>query len=230
MSNDLVINTYKEQIKESILKMQAIKIAGFDIIIEELAKRGIDCSEVLSFLEKIKNAGTKEELDKITIDEMNEIIENINTQITKALISSLEIAGVLERKSKMIAIKKSPNGKIVDNDKYIKVGTNLSSEINKHGISHGLSICIKNYCIQRIYQSDYRKKIEEQEQKLGITTDEGPKEIKNTIKSKDKKKTKLMEEIFDKEIQIDKINKFEVSKNEYFKYLNNLIENLNKYK
>ncbi len=230
MSNDLVINTYKEQIKESILKMQAIKIAGFDIIVEELTKRGIDCSKVIAFLNKIKDASTKEDLYNITIDEMNEIIEDINIQITKALISSLEIAGTLERKSKMIAIKKSPNGKITDDDNYIKVGTNLSSEINKHGISHGLSICIKNYCIQRIYQSDYREKIEEQEQKLGIYSQEETKEIKGTIKSKDKKKDRLMKEIFNKDIQIDKINKFEISKNEYFKYLNKLIESLNEYK
>lgn len=230
MSNDLVINTYKDQIKESILKMQAIKIAGFDIITEELTKRGIDCSKIIAFLNKIKDASKKEELDNITIDEMNEIIEDINIQITKALISSLEIAGILERKSKMIAIKKSPNGKITDNDNYVKIGTNLASEINKRGISHGLSICVKNYCIQKIYQSNYREKIEEQEQKLGINNKEENKEENDIIKSKDKKKNRLMKEIFNKEIQIDKINKFEISKNEYFKYLNNLIETLSEYK
>ena len=66
MSNDLVINSYEEQIKESLLKAQAVKIAGFDLIIEELNKRSINCSDIVAFFKRLKDAHTREELDSIT--------------------------------------------------------------------------------------------------------------------------------------------------------------------
>ena len=35
---DIVISSYKEQLKESALKAEAVKSAGFDIVIDELEK------------------------------------------------------------------------------------------------------------------------------------------------------------------------------------------------
>ncbi len=230
MIDDIVINSYKEQIKESIFKTQAVKVAGFDIVVEELQKRGVDISKILAFFNKIKDANTKEEINNLTIDELNNIIDDINIQVTKSLISPVEIAGILERRSKMIAMEKSPNGKITDNDNYVKVGSNLASEINKHGISYGLSICIKNYCIQKMYQADYKEKISEREKKLGIYKNNEKGEHINNIKKVEDKKNNLMIEIFSKEVANNNIKSFDDIKNDYFTYLNNLVSKLNEYK
>jgi len=49
---DIVIKSYEEQIKQSILKSEAVKKAGFDIIIAELERRGVQTEEVVSFFNK----------------------------------------------------------------------------------------------------------------------------------------------------------------------------------
>ena len=40
MMGDIVINSYKEQIKETTFKARAIEVAGFNIIVETLKKKG----------------------------------------------------------------------------------------------------------------------------------------------------------------------------------------------
>lgn len=228
MIEDIVINSYKEQIKQSILKAEAVKVAGFDLIIGELNKRSIKTDKVMTFFNKIRNSSTKEEIDNLTVDELNEIIDDINLQITKALISSVEVAELLVRKSRIIAKEKSPNGKINDNDNYVKVGTNLASEVNKHGIAHGLNICIKNYCIQKLYQATYREKIREKEKELGIlVSDEKNKTSSPVIVNT--KKSKTMIELFGKNINED-IDTFEVVKKNYIDKLNNEVNNIENYR
>lgn len=201
MTEDIVISSYKEQIKQSILKANAVKIAGFDIIITELNRRNIDTTRIVAFFDRIANSTTKEEIDNMTVDELNKIIDDINMQITRALISPVEVAELLIRKSKSIALEKSPNGKIDENDNYVKVGVNLASEIHKHGIALGLNICIKNFCIQKLYQAEYREKVREKEQELGIVSEDNSKTDHFIApKNINTKKSKTMKEIFGKDL------------------------------
>lgn len=230
MSNDLVINSYEEQIKESLLKAQAVKIAGFDIIIEELKKRSIDCNEVTIFFDKIKNANTIEEINSLTIDDLNEIIENMNTQVTKSLTSAVEVAEHLLRRSREIALEKSPNGKINTSDNYIKVGTNLSNEVQQHGISYGLDICIRNYCIQKMYQASYREKIKERKIKLGIYDENLENITKKNITSKGPNINKTLRSILKKDTVASSDKSFDKIKEDYFNVINNKVSHLGEYK
>lgn len=230
MIEDIVVKSYKEQIKQSILKSDAVKKAGFDIIIAELNRRNIKTEELVSFFDKIRDAKTKEELDSLTIDELNTIIEDINIQVTKALVSPPEIADVLIRKSRFIAQELSPNGKVNDSDNYIKVGTNLASEVNKHGIAVGLNICVKNYCIQKLYQASYREQLREREKKLGIESDVDTHPRKAPVKKKDTRKTKTMVDIFNKEVDDYNNITFKDAKNNYLKNLSLKVSELEQYK
>ena len=49
MVEDLVISTYKEQIKESLLKAKAIEVAGFNVIVSELDRRITDILHKIEF-------------------------------------------------------------------------------------------------------------------------------------------------------------------------------------
>jgi hypothetical protein len=228
MVEDLVISSYKEQIKESLLKNKAVDLAGFSVIVSELERRGIDTSRVVAFFNKIKKSTTKEELDNLTVDELNSINADLNEQITKTLISPVDISDILIRKAKVVATEMSVDGRVMPNDKFLQVGNNLASDINQNGIAHGIDVCIKNYTIQKLYQAEYNKKIKEKEMELGIAVEEEKKEIvpKKRI---DTRKSKLMKEIFNKDIN-DVEDDFENIKNNYINHINKVIENLDNYK
>lgn len=230
MIEDIVIKSYEEQIKQSILKSEAVKKAGFDIIIAELERRGVQTEEVVSFFNKIRNSKNKEELDSLTIEELNMIVDNINMQVTKALISPLEISEILIRKSRIIAQEMSPNGKVNDTDNYVKVGANLASEIGKHGIAVGISICVKNYCIQRMYQINYREQLNIRKKKLGIEVEESSSVKKVPVKKKDTRKVKTMVEIFGREIADYNDMTFNDAKINYFRELSMKVNKLDQYK
>lgn len=231
MVEDIVVNSYKEQIKQSILKSEAVKIAGFDIIVDEIKKRGVHTEQLVAFFEKIKESTTKEQLNQLTMDELNAIVRDINMQVTKALISPVEIADVLIQKSRIIAKEKSPNGKITDLDPYLKVGANLASEINKHGIANGLSVCVKNYCIQKLYQASYREELKEKEKELGIVDDDTFSSSSSMIeKKKDTRKVKTMKELFGREVEEIPTITFMEAKNDYLKQLSMKISKLEEYK
>lgn len=235
---DIVISSYKQQIKESSLKAEAVKAAGFDIVVEELEKRGIKTTDLRAFFDRISNANTKEELNSLTLDELLTITNDINAQITRALIAKVEIADVLVRKSKLVALAKSPNGKVKDNDNYVKVGTNLAAEINREGIAEGLNTCIKNYCIQKIYQADYREKMIEKQKELGIYDEQQKEENKRKINQKitstidqfsnvkSNPKEKLLHEIFRRDITLDEEISFENAKESYRQAINERMRHL----
>ena len=228
MIEDLVINSYKEQIKESVIKAKAIDVAGFSVIVEELKRRGIDTKRVLDYFNKMKLANTHEELDNLTVEELDEITLDINKQVTRALISPVEMSDLVIRKSKIIARDMSVDGKVLDNDKFIKIGANLAAEIEKHGIASGLNTCIKNYCIQKLYQQNYKEKIREKEKELGIenTTIEKSK----TVKKVDSKKDKTLKDIFKKSVEYSNLGSFDVIKNNYLEYLGKIVDDLKSYK
>ncbi len=230
MSNDLVINSYEEQIKESLLKAQAVKIAGFDLIIEELNKRSINCSDIVDFFKRLKDAHTREELDFITIDELSQLVDDINRQVTQSLVSSVEVAGHLLRRSRVIALEKSPNGKVGKDDKYIKVATNLANEIQQHGISHGIDICIRNFCVQKMYQITYKEKIKERKIKLGIYEEEKKVDSKKNSFSFSLKINKVLKEIFKTNHVSSSDKSFDEIKVDYFNSINNKVSNLSQYK
>ncbi len=227
---DIVVKSYKEQIKQSILKLEAVQKAGFDLVVSELERRGVQVGDLVSFFNRIKRSTTKEELDQLTIDELNVIIDDIGMQVTKALISPSEIANVLVSKSRVIAKEKSPNGKVMDSDHYIKVGANLASEVNKHGIAVGISVCIKNYCIQKLYQASYREQLKLKELELGIEGEE-EKSFSKIIKPRDSRKDQTMKDIFGKEIDDHNPSfTFIMAKNQYLQSLSRKIEKINEYK
>lgn len=231
MIEDIVVNSYKEQIKQSILKSEAVKIAGFDILIGEIKRRGVNTENLVTFFEKIKTSTTKEELNELTVDELNIIIGDINMQVTKALISPVEVADVLVQKSRVIAREKSPNGKIKDTDPYMKVGVNLASEVNKHGIANGLSICVKNYCIQKFYQASYREELQKREKELGIVSEDSFSSNSSKIERKmDSRKSKTMKELFGKELTEVSTITFSEAKDNYLKMLNDKVMRLEEYK
>ena len=163
MGDELVINSYKEQIKESALKADAVEKAGFDILIDFLNKHNVNTQDAVNYFNKIKVATTKEELDKLTIGELDTITENINKKVTEGLISPVEAADMLVRNGPVIAKQMSPTGKVSDNDNYVTIGNNLGEEVNKHGIAFGVNQAIRNYCTQKIYQILYEEKISEKE-------------------------------------------------------------------
>ncbi len=230
---DLVINSYKEQIKESLLKAKAIEVAGFSVMIEELNRRSINTDKVVNFFNKIKLASSKADLDLLTIDELNKITDDINMQVTRALISPIEMSDTLVRQSRIIARDMSPSGKVDnDNNKFIKIGVNLASEVTKHGIAKGLKTCIKNYCIQKLYQSNYKDKILEKEKELGMDVEESDlknTEVKAVPKINDSKKSKTMNDIFSKNIP-EVSGSFGAIKNSYLEVLAKTVNNLESYK
>lgn len=230
MIEDIVIKSYKEQIKQSILKSEAVKKAGFDVIISEIRRRGVQTEKLVSFFEQISHSKTKEELDQLTIDELNLIVDDINIQVTKSLISPVEIADILVQRSRLIAQEESPNGKIVDSDPYIKVGTNLASEVKKHGIAEGLSVCVKNYCIQKLYQANYREQLRLKESELGIDSEEKNSSFKRNSRKINLKKVETMKDIFSKEVEEDRMITFQDAKNHYLRSLSVKVSKLDEYK
>ncbi len=231
MMGDIVINSYKEQIKETTFKARAIEVAGFNIIVETLKKRGINTGKSEDFFQKIKSCITKEDLDKLTIGELNEITIDINNQVTRELIAPIDISDSLIRESRLIAQKMSINGKVTDDDKFVKVGSNLASEVNKHGISYGLNIAIRNYCLQKMYLILYNSKVIEREKELGIINTKKEKvktTTSNTVKNISKKEMFLSNII--KNSNINSEISFLDAKKNYSSSLINIINNLNSYK
>lgn len=230
MMDDIVVKSYKEQIKQSVLRSETVKKAGFDIIISELKRRGVQTEQIVSFFDKIKNSTKKEELDQLTIDELNLIIDDINIQVTKSLISPVEVADLLVQKSRLIAQNESPNGKILDSDPYIKVGVNLASEVNKHGIADGLSVCVKNYCIQKLYQANYREQLILKEKELGIEIEDQKFSVSKSRKKINLRKNQTMNDIFKREIEDDHMITFQDAKDRYLKALGIKVSRLDEYK
>lgn len=236
---DIVITSYKQQIKESSLKADAIKSAGFDIVIEELEKRQVKTAKIKEFFNKIVNSYTMSDLNTMTIDELEEVINDINQQVTRLLIAKVEIADSVVRKSRLVALSKSPDGKISEKDNYVLVGNNLAREINEEGIASGLNLCIRNYCSQKIYQADYREKMIEKQKELGIYNEEERNNNKMIINEKIdisgksmSPKQKLLLSIFNKEIDdksYDTIS-FEKAKDEYLMSIKNRMTNLSEFK
>ena len=233
MVEDLVVGSYKEQIRESLLKAKAIEIAGFSVMTEELKKRGINTDRAVNFFNKIKASTHKTDLDRLTVDELDEVINDINMQVTRALISPIEISDTLIRKSRIIAREMSINSIVKDDDKFVKVGVNLASEVTKHGIAKGLNTCIKNYCIQKLYQFTYKEKIDERVKKVGIPEEhvEEKKVEKNipTRKKLNSGKDKTMNEIFKKDIEDTSKSSFEAIKNNYLEYLAKVVSDIKNY-
>lgn len=234
---DIVITSYKQQIKESSLKADAIKSGGFDIVIEELEKRQVKTTNIKNFFSKIVNSYTMSDLDKLTMDEFAELIDDINKQVTRLLIAKVEIADAVIRKSKLVALSKSPDGKVHEKDNYILVGTNLAREINEEGIASGLEICIRNYCSQKIYQANYREKMIQKEKELGVYDEEERNNSKAIINEKMDAKTtnldpkhRLLFTIFNRDIEENDKISFEEAKENYLNAFNNRINNLQEYK
>lgn len=232
---DIVISSYKEQLKESALKAEAVKSAGFDIVIDELEKRNIKTTKLKEFFERLMNSNTKEELNRLTPRELSEITTDINNQITRALIVKAEIADALVRKSKIVALSKSPNGKIKDNDNYIRVGTALAEEITKFGIADGITTCITTYFKQKSYQAEYREKIIEKQKELGTYDAEQKEENRRKINArmeteilttKESPKDKLLKEILKKENISDEDTDFDTAKEKYRQSVNERMQRL----
>ena len=228
---DIVISSYKEQLKESALKAEAVKSAGFDIVIDELEKRNIKTTKLKEFFERLMNSNTKEELNRLTPRELSEITTDINNQITRALIVKAEIADALVRKSKIVALSKSPNGKI----NYIRVGTALAEEITKFGIADGITTCITTYFKQKSYQAEYREKIIEKQKELGIYDAEQKEENRRKINArmeteilttKESPKDKLLKEILKKENISDEDTDFDTAKEKYRQSVNERMQRL----
>ena len=234
---DIVITSYKEQIKESSFKADAIKSGGFDIVIEELEKRQVKTSRIKEFFNKIINCYTMDDLNKLTLGDLEEVIEDINSQVTRLLIAKAEIADAVVRKSKLVALSKSPDGKVKEKDHYVLVGTNLAKEITNEGIASGIEVCIRNYCSQKIYQANYREKMIEKEKELGIYDEEERNTNKNLINEKiddnSKKmdpKQKLLFSIFNRDIDDYENINFDKAKEEYLIAFNQRIKNIKDYK
>ena len=230
---DIVITSYKQQIRESSLKADAIKSGGFDIVIEELEKRGAKTSNIKTFFNKIVNSYTMDDLNKLTLGDLEEVIEDINKQVTRLLIAKVEIADAVVRKSKLVALAKSPNGKLSDKDNYVLVGSNLAKEINNEGIAIGLELCIKNYCSQKIYQYNYREKMIEKQKELGVYDEEERNNNREIINQKMESETsnldpksKLLFSIFNKDIEEDESISFEKAKDNYRNAFNNRLQSL----
>ena len=146
------------------------------------------------------------------------------------MVSSVEVAGHLLRRSRVIALEKSPNGKIGKDDKYIKVATNLANEIQQHGISHGIDICIRNFCVQKMYQITYKEKIKERKIKLGIYEEEKSIASKKNSFSSSLKVNKVLKEIFKTNHVSSSDKSFDEIKVDYFNSINNKVSNLSQYK
>lgn len=229
---DIVITSYKQQIKESELKADAVKSAGFDIVVEELENRNVKTSHLKEFFEKIVESNTIDDLNNLTMDEFNEIIKDINDQVTRSLIAKVEVADAVARKSKLVALSKSLDGKVKDDDNYVKVGSNLALEINNEGIAVGLDVCVRNYCNQKIYQANYREKMIEKQKELGIYDEEATNMNRSLINQKmddidfsfENKyfdpKPELMKMIFGRDVVVDSNVDFATAKDNYRNMIN----------
>lgn len=239
---DVVVESYKKQIKESNLKAAIIKTGGFDVIVNYLDEHSIDTSRLKSFFLKIQQSRTLDDLNELTIDELIFITDDINTQITQELISQAEIGDYLLRKSNVIAHEKSLNGVVEKDNMYLVIGSNLASVIMKSGIAEGIRVCIKNYCNQKIYQANYREKLEEKEKELGIFQSEDSffakrQEIKMKFDAhiKDKldnfpvnnRKISLLKEIFGHDVDININRDFNDLREIYWAKFNDLLLHLN---
>ncbi len=241
---DIVVESYKKQIKESNVKANAIKIGGFDIIVNYLEEHDVDTTRLKSFFLKIQQSKTLDDLNKLTMDELISITDDINTQVTHELISQAEIGDYLLRKSNIIAHDKSFNGVVEKNNRYLVIGSNLASIIMKAGIAEGIKICIKNYCNQKIYQANYREKLIEKEKELGIFQNEEnilkrQQEIKKRFDAqvRDKidvginnKKGKLLKDIFGHDVVVNVDKDFFDLRDEYYIKFNNTLLHLNDFK
>lgn len=229
---DIVITSYKQQIRESEFKADAVKSAGFDIVVDELKTRGVKTERLEKFFEQIVEAVTVDDLNKLTMDEFSEIVDDINKQVTRALIAKAEIADALVRKSKLVALSKSVDGKVSDNDNYVKVGSNLAMQINKEGIAAGIDVCIRNYCNQKIYQSNYREKMIQKQKENGTYVENNDKDLINqqldsydeeidfTKFNKVDSKKELLNQIFNREVDVNSDIDFETAKENYRNMVN----------
>ncbi|MBO5138982.1 MAG: hypothetical protein J6B89_05050 [Bacilli bacterium] len=200
---DVVVESYKKQIKESNIKAEAIKTGGFDIIISYLDDHDVDTSKLKSFFLKVQQSRTLDDLNQLTLDELISITDDINTQVTHGLISQAEIGDYLLRKSNIIAHEKSLNGVVEKSNKYLVIGSNLASVVMKYGIAEGIKLCIKNYCNQKIYQANYREKLVEKEKKLGIYKSE-----ESILQKKQEIQKKFTAEVMDKvDVNLNSDNK-----------------------
>ena len=87
---DIVISSYKEQLKESALKAEAVKSAGFDIVIDELEKRNIKTTKLKEFFERLMNSNTKEELNRLTPRELSEITTDSKSRNCRCFSSKIK--------------------------------------------------------------------------------------------------------------------------------------------
>lgn len=239
---DIVVTSYKQQIRESEFKADAVKSAGFDIVVEELKNRGIKTERLETFFNQIVDAVTIDDLNKLTMDEFSEIVEDINTQVTRALVAKAEIADSIVRKSKLVALSKSIDGKVKSDDIYVKVGSNLAMELNKQGIASGLEVCIRNYCNQKIYQANYRAKMIEKQKANGTYVEDNEKDLINqtfddveeeidfTKFGNSDPKKKLLEDIFKREVDIEASVTFEEAKENYRNMVNERMAKLQEMK
>lgn len=234
---DVVVESYKRQIKESILKSEIIKTGGFDIIVDYLEQHGVDTSRLKTFFLKIKKSRTLDDLNQLTMDELLDIVDDINRQVTHELISQAEVGDYLLRKSNVIAHEKSINGVVDKNNRFLVIGNNLSEVVMRHGVAEGIKLCIKNYCNQKIYQANYRERLKEKEIELGIYQDEAnilekKREIKKRfndevsskiLDSTDSKKSLLMTELFGHDVSSN--SSFSDSSRIYFVKFNEKLNN-----
>jgi len=230
MGDELVINSYEDEIKMTKIKEDALERAGFDVITEILDRRGINTKAAKDYFNRIKNADSKEELDKMTVGELNDITDNLNKEITEQLISPVEISEVLVRKGRELAREMNPTGRVYDDDKYIIIGNNLGKEVSDHGIAYGVNQAIRNYCTQKIYEITYNEKVAEKERELGIEKKEEKKALlsSSVSSSSNSSKNKFLKEILGED-SIESSDDFETVKEAYMKHLTDTISKLKDY-
>lgn len=244
---DVVVESYKRQIKECNVNADTLKVGGFDIIVKYLDEHGVDTNRLKSFFKEIQTSKTLDDINKLTMDELLSIIGDINHQVTRELISQAEIGDYILRRTNAVAHEKSLSGDVKRDNRYLVVGTNLSSIIMKSGIAEGIKICIKQYCNQKIYQANYRAKLEEREKELGIYQDEEEKlrrkeeirrkfdeevksklgEVSTTSESKVDTQGGVLEEIFGHAVS-SVGRSFDIVKQNYYNKFNERLLNVNK--
>lgn len=241
---DIVVESYKRQIKECNVKANAIKVGGLDILVKYLDDHSVDTTRLKSFFKQIQNSETLDDLNQLTMDELLSITDDINSQVTRQLVSQAEIGDFILRRSNIIAHEKSLSGNVEKDNRYLVVGTNLAEVIMKSGIAEGIKLCIKQYCNQKLYKANYRMKLVEKEKKLGIYQDDNDilkkkQDIKRRfdmeVKSKlsenndnyiNDEKNKVLEGIFGHKVQFY-VGEFEDAKKDYYIKLNERLEEIN---
>lgn len=241
---DVVVESYKRQIKECNVNADTLKVGGFDIIVKYLDDHGVDTSRLKSFFKQIELSKTLDDINMLTMDELLSIIDDINHQVTRELISQVELGDYILRRTNFVAHEKSLTGEVKRDNRYLVIGTNLSSVVMKSGIAEAIKICIKQYCNQKIYQANYREKLVEREKQLGIFKDEDEEfkrkeEIKKKFEEEVRRKLgesttevlnqsdDILYEIFGHSISFD-VRDFNLVKDEYYDYFNNRLSNINK--